>query len=139
MHNFKQMTDGEIVDFLVAHIHEFTDDVDSGFPRNIVLGLKSGHLVVRSSERAFAVVARNCGVSFRPPFAELVFLYTDRAARGQGEAQALVSQIKKDPMVGTPIKLLCCGEQRRRFFENQGFHVVDDGDGSPFEMWYALS
>lgn len=138
MHNFKQMTGDEIVDFLVANIHEFTDDVDSGFPRNIVLGLASGHLVIRATECAFAVVARNCGVSFRPPFAELVFLYTDREARGQGEAQTLVSQIKEDPTIGTPIKLLCCGVPRRRFFEHQGFRVIDEEDESPFEMWYGL-
>ncbi|WP_082616547.1 GNAT family N-acetyltransferase [Massilia sp. Root418] len=132
------MTDSEIVSFLVQNIGEFTDDAAPDFPRNIQLGLKSGHLVVRRLEGGFAVVARNCGVSYRPPHAELVFLYTDPAARGQGIASTLVQQIKQDSEIGGPIKLLCCGETRRRFFERHGFTTTGVED-DPYEMWCSLA
>jgi GNAT superfamily N-acetyltransferase len=136
MHDFSKMDSSEIVSFLVENISEFTDEVSPQFPRNIRLGLKSGHLVVRVREGSFAVVARNLGVSFKPPHAELVFLYTDPLARGRGFAGRLIEQIKLDPVVGSPIKLLCCGDERRRLFERHEFNLTDDEDGI-YEMWYT--
>ena len=136
MTDFKSLDDDEIVSFLAQHIDEFTDGVSPDFPRNIRLGLKSGHLVTRKQEKTFAVVARNCRVSYRPPHAELVFLYTDPTARGHGQASTLLEQIKDDPIIGFPIKLLCCGDQRRHFFEKHGFIKTGDED-EPYEMWYS--
>lgn len=136
MTNFKSMGDDEIVSFLAQHIDEFTDEVSPDFPRIILLGLKSGHLVTRKQEHTFAVVARNCGVSYRAPHAELVFLYTDPTARGQGQAGKLIEQIKDDPIIGFPIKLLCCGDQRLHFFEKHGF-IKTEYEDEPYEMWYS--
>lgn len=137
MNDFTVLDDNDIVDFLIEHIDEFTDEKSPDFPRNIRLGLASGHLVIRRQKRGFAVVARNCGVGYRPAHAELVFLYTDPEARGNGEASALIEQMKQDPVVGMPIKLLCCGEERRRLFTRHGFTGTDDDDGV-FVMWYVL-
>lgn len=135
MHDFSQLDNDQMVKFLVEHIQEFTDEPSPDFPRNIQLGLVGGHLVIIKRESAFAVVARNCEVSYRPPHAELVFLYTDPAKRGRGEAGSIIEQIKADPVIGVPIRLLCCGEDRRRLFERHGFAVIGNED-DPYEMFY---
>ncbi|MBB3122484.1 hypothetical protein [Pseudoduganella violacea] len=135
MLDFTKMDDGEIVTFLARHIGEFTDDPSPDFPRNIRLGLKGGHLVVRKNVETFAIVARNSGVSYRPPHAELVFLYSDPAARGQGKASELIESIKADPDIVEPIKLLCCGDERHRFFERHAFNLANDENGI-YAMWY---
>lgn len=136
MRDFSIMDNSEMVSFLVENISEFTAEVAPAFPRNIRVGLKSGHLVIRVHQGSFAVVARNLGVSYKPPHAELVFLYTDPEARGQGFAGMLIEQIKRDPIIGSPIKLLCCGDARRRLFERHEFVLTDDEDGI-YEMWYT--
>lgn len=105
MSGFSKLDDSEIVSFLVEHIKEFTDEPSSDFPRYIKLGLANGHLKILRKEHAVAVVAQNCGVAYRPQHAELILLYTDSAARGQGEAGILVEQIKQDPVIGVPIRL----------------------------------
>lgn len=138
MHDFTKLNDEQIVLFLQEHILEFTSEPAPDFPRNIYLGLSSGNLMIEKRESGFAVVAPRRAGSWRPPYAQLVFLFTNPAARGHGEAGRLIEDLKAGLPSGVPFQLLCCGNARRSLFERHGFAVVGNDDDL-YEMFYDLA
>jgi len=136
MPNFAMMTDAAIVEFLVEHIHEFTEHPAEEFPANITKGLGLGVLFILKTEAAFAIIVKRLPYAHPEPLdAQLVFLYTAHEARHLGVGSRLIEEVKRWHLDGGGMTLLCSGEQRRRFFERHGFSVIDERD-DPYKMMY---
>lgn len=123
--DFSQLTDGEIVDFVVQNSALFADDIDDSFRRDALLSLGAGATVIVRRPEGFAIVekGRPHEETWGSKPADLMFIHVADEHAGKGIGGELIDEVKRLVSPELPITLICEGAKRMRFFQKHGFEV----------------
>jgi hypothetical protein len=129
-HDFTQMADIEIIDFVTSNPHYFAEKLNERFGSNTDYGVRSGNVLIIRRPEGFAIVenGRSDEGGWGKP-ANLLIIYVSAEHRGTKIARVLIDQVKLAVTPGVPILLLCEGESRRQKFARFHFSVIDSFGG----------
>lgn len=130
--NFQDLSDIEILDFVMRNSDAFAEDIDQDFMKNAVLSVMAGDTVILRRPEGFAIttVGRLFEKGWGQDPADIMFLYVQEEFRGKGVGGDLIEDAKKAVSTGVSITALCEGALRARLFEQHGFSVIGTWDGS---------
>lgn len=126
MPDFSLLSAEEVVAFIDQNFHEFAKDRSPAFPRKILTGLKRGEIIAVQRKEGFAIAFAGKKTPLDDAPADLLFVYVAPGYLKQGIGCSLIDEVRKAVVPGLPLLVQCEGDQRRKYFEKQGFIVEDE-------------
>lgn len=130
--NFAELSDEEIIDFVVSNYTLFAGQIDPDFRKIALLSLGAGRTVIIKRPEGFAIIeiGRRFEEDWGHTAADLMFLHVAEEHTRQGIGGLLIKAAKKAAEPGVPIDVLCEGDDRKRLFERHEFSLIETWEGS---------